>query len=103
MYALGISWTNPADDAINLAASEAILQSIKDYTESVGADNPYIFLNYASPKQAVLASYGRDNLCLLRNASRKYDNGLTYHFRAPGGFKVPWDWDVDGRPVIAGC
>lgn len=58
------------------------------YAESIGADNPFIYLDYADKTQDPLSSYGSDNVALLRDAAAKYDPNGVFQTLLPGGFKI---------------
>ncbi|RYP50370.1 hypothetical protein DL769_010959 [Monosporascus sp. CRB-8-3] len=49
---------------------------------------PWLYLNYASPDQEVLQSYGPENLRKMREAAAKYDPSGVFQRLCPGGFKI---------------
>ncbi|KAI1264037.1 hypothetical protein F5Y18DRAFT_94427 [Xylariaceae sp. FL1019] len=49
---------------------------------------PWLHLNWASPEQKVLQSYGVENLEKMRSAAKKYDPGEVFQRLCPGGFKI---------------
>ncbi|KXJ90076.1 hypothetical protein Micbo1qcDRAFT_136211 [Microdochium bolleyi] len=49
---------------------------------------PWTYLNYADPTQAVLASYGEENVKKVRDAAAKYDPEGVFQKLCPGGFKI---------------
>ncbi|KAI1080925.1 hypothetical protein F5B20DRAFT_579742 [Whalleya microplaca] len=49
---------------------------------------PWLHLNYASPDQEVLKSYGGENLLKMREVAIKYDPHGVFQRLCPGGFKI---------------
>ncbi|CAJ2509905.1 Uu.00g058050.m01.CDS01 [Anthostomella pinea] len=49
---------------------------------------PWLHLNYASPDQKVLESYGTANMLRMREAAAKYDPRGVFQRLCPGGFKL---------------
>ncbi|KAF2171038.1 hypothetical protein M409DRAFT_64021 [Zasmidium cellare ATCC 36951] len=67
-------------------------RTLEKYSDDVGAAVDYRYMNYADASQDVLASYGEDNLKTMLEVSRKYDPEGVFQTRAPGGYKLPWDY-----------
>lgn len=67
-------------------------RALENYSDDVGAAVDYRYMNYADASQDVLASYGEDNLRTMLEVSRKYDPEWVFQTRAPGGYKLPWDY-----------
>ena len=65
-----------------------LVKRIRKYAESIGADNPYLYLNYADKTQNPLASYGAANVEKMKAAARKYDPFGVFQDLVPGGFKI---------------
>lgn len=61
---------------------------ITSYAASSGADNSYIYLNYASKEQNPLEGYGSDSLAKIRAVAEKYDPNRVFQYMMLGGFKV---------------
>ena len=64
------------------------IADLDEFAKSVGADNPWIYLDYAYKTQDPLTSYGEENLQKLRDVSKKYDPEGVFQTMVPGGFKV---------------
>jgi hypothetical protein len=69
-------------------AGADLVNRIRDYAESIGADNPYLYLNYADKTQDPLAGYGAENVEKMKNAVKKYDPLGVFQNLVPGGFKI---------------
>ncbi|KAK4501903.1 hypothetical protein PRZ48_007712 [Zasmidium cellare] len=67
-------------------------RALEKYSEDVGAAVGYRYMNYADASQDVLASYGEENLKMMLKVSQKYDPEGVFQTRAPGGYKLPWDY-----------
>ncbi|KAF5025655.1 hypothetical protein F66182_2261 [Fusarium sp. NRRL 66182] len=63
-------------------------QELEAYSISLGGHSSYIYMNYASPEQDVIGSYGRDNVYFLKQTAAKYDPYGFFQHRVPGGWKV---------------
>ncbi|KAF2774081.1 hypothetical protein EJ03DRAFT_347455 [Teratosphaeria nubilosa] len=48
-----------------------IVNKSVDFPKSKGKDHPYLYLNYASQSQDVMASYGEENLQRLKQISQR--------------------------------
>lgn len=70
---------------------EKWVAEVKDFaaTKVEGGLLPWTYLNYADPTQAVLQSYGAENLQRVRDAAAKYDTQQVFQKLCPGGFKIP--------------
>jgi hypothetical protein len=55
------------------AAGAELINRIRDYAESIGADNPYLYLDYTDKTQDPLAGYGEENVKKMKAAAEKYD------------------------------
>lgn len=64
------------------------VKNVEDYAKSVGSDVEWKYLNYAHDTQDPLASYGAENVELIRAAAAKYDPEGIFQSRVPGGFKI---------------
>ncbi|KAI1385203.1 uncharacterized protein F4822DRAFT_438116 [Hypoxylon trugodes] len=66
-----------------------MIEGIRKFAESVeDGICPWLYINYASPDQNVLQSYGKDNVDKMRNAAAKYDPKGVFQRLCPGGFKI---------------
>jgi hypothetical protein len=64
------------------------VNGIRAYAESIGADNPYLYLDYADKTQDPLASYGSENVKKMKAVAKKYDPSGVFQNLVPGGFKI---------------
>ncbi|KAF1967250.1 FAD-binding domain-containing protein [Bimuria novae-zelandiae CBS 107.79] len=85
--------TTPAADG---AAKNAIMDSLllkaveelRQFSASQPNHSTYVYMNYASPTQNVLESYGASNVAYLRRVAGKYDPTGFFQTRVPGGWKI---------------
>lgn len=85
---IDIGWSNIADDTRVFACAQAIVDRSIAAAKAMGLDHPYLYQNYASQQQNVLASYGATNLAKLKAASQKYDPQQVFQKLQPGYFKL---------------
>jgi hypothetical protein len=88
VYQPYISWQGAEQDALFQTAGTDLVDRIRDYAKSIGADNPYLYLDYADETQDPLASYGTENVEKMRAAANKYDPWGVFQNLVPGGFKI---------------
>lgn len=67
------------------------VEDVRLFAESVcvGGAQDWLYLNYADSSQDVLASYGLENVAIMREVSRRYDPAGVFQRLCPGGFKIP--------------
>lgn len=82
------SWDNKADDALFRRLASTGLEQLNEFAKSIGADNEYIYLNYADRSQNPLAGYGEENVEFMRMVAREYDPSGVFQNQVPGGFKL---------------
>lgn len=82
------SWDNEADDALFRRLASSAHERLNAFAKSIGADNEYIYLNYADGTQNPLRGYGAENVEFMRRVAREYDPTGVFQYQAPGGFKV---------------
>lgn len=85
---LTMQWDLAADDAKIDAAAKKIINGSIARAKARRAYNRYLYLNYASPWQEPIASYGPDNVKQLQAVSRKYDPTRVFQ-RLVDGYKLP--------------
>ena len=90
---LNMMWSNPADDTRILQSNQRIIDRTIALAESMGIAEDYLYMNYASQYQDVIASYGANNLVKLQSIAGKYDPTGVFQYLQPGYFKL------DGPPV----
>ncbi|KAK7756327.1 hypothetical protein SLS62_001553 [Diatrype stigma] len=69
----------------------AVVEDLQAFAETMdGGEGAcrWIYLNYASPDQDVLRSYGPENVRRMRDAAAKYDPDGVFQRLCPGGFKI---------------
>lgn len=87
-------WTNESDDDIVYSFVNSFWDKVVAQAKSLGLDNDFIYMNYASMFQDPIAGYGDSNKALLKSIASKYDPKAVYQTLQPGYFKL------DGPPVI---
>lgn len=87
---LSVSWASSASTSSAERIGRGLLEKLDDTARASGGLRRFRYLNYASPVQDPLKSYGEDNLEMLRNVSARYDPSGMFQRRVPGGFKL-WE------------
>ncbi|KAI6263969.1 hypothetical protein MCOR14_011784 [Pyricularia oryzae] len=64
------------------------VDSIKTFAVENGADDEFLFLNYADLSQNPLGSYGDKNIAFMEEVASKYDPNGVFQQNMPGGFKL---------------
>jgi hypothetical protein len=85
---LAIGWTNAADDALITQVAKDVITEIDKQAKKLNQFFDLKYLNYASPWQQVIPSYGADNVAKLKSVSKKYDPKGVFQKKVPGGFKL---------------
>ncbi|KAL5121086.1 hypothetical protein ACEQ8H_000937 [Pleosporales sp. CAS-2024a] len=88
LYQPYILWQGAEQDNLFQTVGTALIDRIRIYAESIGADNSYLYLDYADGLQNPLASYGPENVRKLQAAAEKYDPTGVFQNLVPGGFKI---------------
>jgi hypothetical protein len=85
---LAIMWTDAADTDRIYKFSNSLYETLQ--AEAVKRDlaNDFIYMNYASPWQDPIASYGEANKERLKNVANKYDPTGVFQRLQPGYFKL---------------
>lgn len=68
--------------------ANSALEELTTYSKSIGADNEFIYLNYANSNQNPLSTYGPKNVEFIRTVAKKYDPTGIFQTQVPGGFKI---------------
>ncbi|KAH7066736.1 hypothetical protein BKA63DRAFT_126814 [Paraphoma chrysanthemicola] len=85
---VALKWSNSADDdRINKFAAKVKERSVAAAVAK-GKSSPYLYMNYASPWQDVVAGYGPANQARLKSISKKYDPTGVFETLQPGYFKL---------------
>jgi hypothetical protein len=89
-------WNNAADDdAVNQVMSN-IMRDIKKASVELGVQNDWVYMNYASQFQDVIASYGTSKE-KLKTIAKKYDPKEVFQKLQPGYFKLDRAPNPDAR------
>jgi hypothetical protein len=87
------AWTDPADDERVNQFVNTLLQRTAAEAEKRGLASRYLYMNYASKYQDVIAGYGGSNKARLQSIAKKYDPKEVFQKLQPGYFKL------DGAPA----
>lgn len=90
---IGCWWDLESDDDTIYAFASRVLQRIKDEAEKRGKASKFLYMNYSSKFEDVIASYGKENKDRLKAVARRYDPQGVFQKLQPGYFKL------DGPPV----
>jgi hypothetical protein len=85
---LAMLWTDAADNARILSFSNSLYERLVEEAGKRRLNNDYIYMNYASPYQDVVASYGAGNKQRLKSIAGKYDPTGVFQKLQPGYFKL---------------
>lgn len=85
---LAIMWSNTADNARIMAFSDSLYKRLVEIAGARGLNNDYIYMNYASPYQDVISSYGASNKQRLKKIAAVYDPAAVFQKLQPGYFKL---------------
>ncbi|KAI4713811.1 hypothetical protein J4E89_001259 [Alternaria sp. Ai002NY15] len=85
---LAILWTDVADNARIMSFSNSLYERLVEEAAKKDLNHDYIYMNYASPYQDVIASYGAANKQRLKSISGEYDPTGVFQVLQPGYFKL---------------
>ncbi|GAM82286.1 hypothetical protein ANO11243_002650 [Dothideomycetidae sp. 11243] len=85
---LNPQWTGAQYDEIVYTAGSNVLSRIKAEAEARNLASNYLYMNYASQYQDVVASYGDDNKQRLIQIAQRYDPQGVFQNLSPGYFKL---------------
>ncbi|KAL4866503.1 hypothetical protein BDV12DRAFT_210431 [Aspergillus spectabilis] len=80
--------TTEAQYKIGVRRFHQLFANLQRYAESIGADHPYLDLNYADASQDPLGSYPEKHIKHIRKMAKFYDPEQKFQTRIPGGFKI---------------
>lgn len=83
-----VQWNDPADATVSTNALINMRDSIQAKSAKRNQALPYIFANDGAYFQNVMASYGAENLALMRNISTRYDPGQIFQTLQNSGWFV---------------
>jgi hypothetical protein len=85
---ISVKWKQSADDErINKFAAQVKDRALAA-AAAQGKASPYLYMNYASPWQDVVAGYGAASQARLKSISKKYDPTGVFEKLQPGYFKL---------------
>lgn len=84
-----VSWSEASDDALVHSTANSLFDGIVAAAQELGGLDPYIFMNYAGKRQAVIESYGNASVSRLRHIRDEVDPKGAFTNQVPGGFKIP--------------
>jgi len=87
-FVLDAGWWLPSEDHPGHNATLDVQESIWDAAVERGLEVEYIFSNDASYSQAVLQSYGSENVAKMKDVQACYDPQKVFQRLVPGGFKL---------------
>jgi hypothetical protein len=85
---LALEWGDPADNERMYLFSNTLFERLQADAVKRGLESDYIYMNYASPWQDPLASYGADNKQRLKEVASVYDPTGVFQRLQPGYFKL---------------
>ncbi|KAL2064193.1 hypothetical protein VTL71DRAFT_4687 [Oculimacula yallundae] len=85
---LNWGWTDAADDIRVFNTVNRFISRSVGLAKSMGLDNDFIYMNYASQDQDVYAGYGKSNVDRLKAVQKKYDPHGVFKKLQPGYFKL---------------
>lgn len=86
---LSQAWANEADNERVYIASAELVAALELAALSLGANDPYLYLNYAANWQDPIASYGGASVRQLQKLRARVDPNGVFTYLSPGGFKIP--------------
>ena len=81
-------WADEADDETIYQFISDVLTRIEEGAAERGIQNDYIYMNYASLFEDVIANYGPDNVQKLKQVASRYDPSGVFQKLQPGHFKL---------------
>jgi FAD/FMN-containing dehydrogenase len=89
ILSVSTTWAKAEDDELVRSTVREMLEEIDVAATARKSSHPYKFINYCMEWQRPYDGCGRENLKLLREASRKYDPDGLFQSGCTGGFKLP--------------
>ncbi|KAI6778065.1 uncharacterized protein J7T54_007673 [Emericellopsis cladophorae] len=81
-------WSNDEDDERVYSWISNFLTRIESEATTLGKQNDYIYMNYASLYEDVIANYGPANVDKLKSIAKFYDPTAVFQKLQPGHFKL---------------
>ncbi|RMY92042.1 hypothetical protein D0864_00380 [Hortaea werneckii] len=73
LYEPYLSWTYAEQDDLFNGQAKWLRDELAAFAKSIGADNEFIYLDYADADQNPLGSYGEENVRKMKAAAKEYD------------------------------
>ncbi|KAJ7160986.1 hypothetical protein C8R46DRAFT_1353669 [Mycena filopes] len=83
-----VYWADTSDDAALNTTIRELISFATTEAQSRGLWNPWLYVNYAFPGEAVYPGYGADNLARLKATQALYDPNGVFQTLWSGGFKL---------------
>ncbi|KAE8365974.1 hypothetical protein BDV27DRAFT_96836 [Aspergillus caelatus] len=93
LFDMAFWWDNAADDNAVYTFIHDFYKVVTDEAKKRGIAHQFIYMNYGSQFQDVIAGYGADNKARLQKVAATYDPRGIYQTLQPGYFKL------NGAPV----
>ncbi|KAJ6441518.1 hypothetical protein O9K51_05069 [Purpureocillium lavendulum] len=81
-------WNNAADDAAIYNFVQKVMERIKAEATTLGVQSDYVYMNYGSKFQNVIAGYGAANVDKLHQVAGEFDPKGVFQTLQPGHFKL---------------
>lgn len=88
MIQIASYWDHAQDDTAMYDMMSAVLTRVKAKATSLGVQEDYVYMNYGSQFQDVIASYGLQNKARLKDIASRYDPREVFQILQPGYFKL---------------
>ncbi|RLL96749.1 hypothetical protein CFD26_104680 [Aspergillus turcosus] len=85
---MSIWWESAEDDETIVAWAKNFWDTVSAKAKSDGVFHEFVYMNYASQYQDVVAGYGAANKAKLQSVAAKYDPKRVYQTLQPGYFKL---------------
>jgi hypothetical protein len=85
---LSITWDDADDNERVDKEARSLIRTIEQRLTSLGALDPFTYLNYAASWQKPIYSYGEANVERLLRIQEEYDPHHIFTDYVPGGFKI---------------
>ncbi|KAG7112548.1 FAD-dependent monooxygenase CTB5 like protein [Verticillium longisporum] len=88
IISFAVNWGTAEDDEAVTGAVRRTISRIEEFAAANGTAHPYRFSNHAAEWQKPLQGYGKNNLRVLQDVSKKYDPEGLFQTGFLGGFKL---------------
>jgi hypothetical protein len=85
---LSVMWTDAKDNERIYKFANTLFEKLEEEAGKRGSKSEFLYMNYASPWQDVVTSYGEESKRRLKEIARKYDPTGVYQRLQPGYFKL---------------